>query len=98
MAPVALTFAVLDASAGSGPALAFDALTGLLAALCLSRLPLAAGAAAPPRPVRLLTGIREGWTAFHRLRWVWWGTLSFCVINLVQTGTWQILGPALTEQ
>lgn len=89
---------VLVMLTGSGPALAFDALTGLLATLCLSRLPLAAGAAAPTRPVPLLTGIREGWTEFRRLGWVWWGTLSFCVINLVQTGTWQILGPALTEE
>jgi hypothetical protein len=25
-------------------------------------------------------------------------TVAFCVVNLVRTGTWQILGPALTKQ
>ncbi|MER0479970.1 MFS transporter [Streptomyces sp. Edi2] len=88
---------VLVVVTGSGPAIAFDAFTYLLAAGCLARLPLTTGAATT-RPTPLLTSIREGWTEFRRIRWVWLGTLSFCAINLVQTGTWQILGPALTRQ
>ncbi|MEU5541499.1 MFS transporter [Streptomyces sioyaensis] len=82
---------------GSGPAIAFDALSYLLAAGCLARLSLA------PDPVRhrpagVLSDICDGWSEFRRIRWVWLGTLAFCVINLVQTGTWQILGPVLTRQ
>jgi len=82
---------------GSGPAIAFDALTYLLAAGCLVRLPLMTSAAAP-RPAMTLTDIRDGWTEFRRTPWVWVVTCSFCLVNLVQTGTWQILGPALTKQ
>ncbi|WP_460334949.1 MFS transporter [Actinoallomurus acanthiterrae] len=88
---------VLVVAAGSGPALAFDALTYVLAAGCLTRLP-STGAMPKAGSATLLADIRDGWTEFRRIRWVWMGTASFCVINLVQTGTWQILGPALTEQ
>ncbi len=88
---------VLVAAAGSGPAIAFDALTYLLAAGCLARLSLT-GSAAGPRTASLSADIRDGWTEFRRIPWVWMGTSSFCVINLVQTGTWQILGPALTRR
>ncbi|MFD0327722.1 hypothetical protein ACFQZC_04515 [Streptacidiphilus monticola] len=35
---------------------------------------------------------------FRGTPWVWPVTLAFAVVNLVQTGTWQILGPQLTEQ
>ena len=93
---------VLVVSVGSGPAIAFDAVTYLLAAGCLLRLPLADGPTAP-RPAKgraavMLTDIREGWTEFRRIRWVWVVCASFCLMNLVQTGTWQILGPQLTSQ
>lgn len=88
---------VLVVVTGSGLALAFDAATCLLAAGCLARLPLAT-CAATPRRGGLLSDIRDGWREFGRIRWVWLGALSFFVINLVQTGTWQILGPALTQK
>ncbi|KUN03553.1 MFS transporter [Streptomyces yokosukanensis] len=88
---------VIVVTTGSGTALALDALTYLLAALCLARLPLT-GTLPKPRSVTVWTDIRDGWSEFRRIRWVWIGTASFCVINLVQTGTWQILGPTLTKQ
>ncbi|MEV4442020.1 MFS transporter, partial [Streptomyces sp. NPDC049577] len=66
---------LLVVAAGGGPALAFDALTYLVAAGCLARLPLAAGT--PPRSASLLADIREGWAEFRRIRWVCAGTLSF---------------------
>ncbi|MYW67212.1 MFS transporter [Streptomyces sp. SID8379] len=82
---------------GSGPAIAVDALTYLLAAGCLLRLNSATSA-----PVRrsagLLKDIRDGWSQYRGISWVWRVSLAFCVINLVQTGTWQILGPSLTEE
>ncbi|RKT08299.1 putative MFS family arabinose efflux permease [Streptomyces sp. 3211.6] len=88
---------VLVVAVGSGPAIAFDALSYLLAAGCLVRLALPPSAPAE-RSAPLLTDIRAGWTEFRRIRWVWRVTLSFCLINLVQTGTWQVLGPSLTKQ
>ncbi|WP_329566829.1 MFS transporter [Kitasatospora sp. NBC_01266] len=98
---------VLVVAVGSGPAIACDALSYLLAAGCLARLALADGgplsgtAAFRPGTVRtavLYRDIREGWTEFRRIRWAWLGSWAFFVINLVQTGTWQILGPLLTQQ
>ncbi|MFC1442277.1 MFS transporter [Streptacidiphilus sp. N1-10] len=88
---------VLVVAFGGGPAIAFDALTFLLAALCLARLSLTDRMPAA-RGTGMLTSLREGWTEFRRIRWVWTVALSFCVINLVQVGTWQILGPSLTKQ
>jgi MFS family permease len=82
---------------GGGPAIAFDALTYLGAAGFLARMSPVAGTAAQ-RGAGLLADIRDGWTEFRRIPWVLVGTLSFCLMNLVQTGTWQILGPSLTEQ
>jgi len=55
-------------------------------------------AAAPVRRATLLADIGAGWSEFRRLPWVWVSTLSFGLMNLVQTGTWQILGPTLTKQ
>jgi MFS family permease len=88
---------VLVVAVGSGPAIAFDALTYLLAAGCLARLALADSVPADRR-TGMLRDIREGWTQFRRIRWVWMAASAFCVMNLVQTGTWQILGPELTRR
>ncbi|WP_433235013.1 MFS transporter [Streptosporangium sp. CA-135522] len=86
------------AAAGGGPAIAFDALTYLLAVGCLARLSLTAAPTSPRPSSRMLADIRDGWTEFRRIRWVWTVSLCFCVVNLVQVGTWQILGPVLTKQ
>jgi MFS family permease len=90
---------LLVVAVGGGPAIGFDALTYLLAAGCLTRLPVAAQTAVPlAHRGTLRRDIREGWAQFRGTRWVWSVTLSFCAMNLVQTGTWQILGPELTKQ
>ncbi|MEU5864270.1 hypothetical protein ABZ815_24060 [Nonomuraea sp. NPDC047529] len=81
---------------GGGHAIAFDALTYLLAAGCLARLSLTAAPASPASGI--LADIRDGWTEFRRIRWVWTVSVCFCVVNLVQVGTWQILGPVLTRR
>ncbi|MGW2158845.1 MFS transporter [Nonomuraea sp. NPDC001699] len=81
---------------GGGHAIAFDAVTYLLAAGCLARLSLTAAPASPASGI--LADIRDGWTEFRRIRWVWTVSVCFCVVNLVQVGTWQILGPVLTRR
>ncbi|WP_329129502.1 MFS transporter [Streptomyces sp. NBC_01476] len=90
--------ALLVVAVGGGPAIAFDALTYLLAAGCLTRMSPLARPAGAGRPPGLLTGIRYGWAEYRRIRWVRSVSLCFCVINLVQVGSWQILGPVLTRQ
>ncbi|MFJ4899934.1 MFS transporter [Streptomyces sp. NPDC088727] len=89
---------VLVVAVGSGPAIAFDAFTYLLAAGLLARLTFAGATDPPRRPTGLAADIRDGWTEFRAIRWVWIGTLAFCLVNLAQTGTWQILGPQLTRR
>jgi MFS family permease len=84
---------VLVAAAGGGWAIAVDALTFLIAAVCANRSgPLAP----PPQSARanLLADIRAGWGAFRRVRWIWVGSASVTVANCVQAGIWTVLGPA----
>jgi MFS family permease len=88
---------ILVAVTGGGPAIAFDAATYLFAALCLRQLSTTSRPAKAARS-GILTDIREGWGQFIGLRWVWTVSATFCVVNLVQTGTWQILGPELTKK
>lgn len=103
---------VLVVAAGGGPAVAFDAATYLFAAACLRTLSTTSRPSRPPKPScppedpnkehrepkpTILTDIREGWDQFIGFRWVWTVSATFCLMNLVQTGTWQILGPDLTK-
>ncbi|MFB7635190.1 MFS transporter [Streptomyces sp. NPDC056149] len=88
---------LLVAVVGSGPALAGDAVSYAVAAGCLLRLRAGEGRPAQ-RPRSVWSEILGGWREFRRIRWLGPPTLAFFVINLVQTGTWQVLGPALTER
>ncbi|WP_225730637.1 MULTISPECIES: MFS transporter [unclassified Nocardia] len=86
---------ILVATVGGGWAVAVDALTFVIAAVLLSRLPLRTSMAV--KTSGLVADLRDGWRAFRGIRWVWLTTLSFCLINLFATGVWQIVGPALTR-
>jgi len=83
---------VAVAAVGGGWAVAFDAATFLVAAICASRL----GPLAPPPAgsANLLADIRFGWAAFRRVRWIWVGSVSVTVANCFQAGIWTVLGPA----
>lgn len=85
---------VLVATAGSGPTIAVDAVSYLLAAVLLGRVRGGTPIAARTGPV--LSDIRRGWREFRSIRWVWAVTLSSAVMNFAQTGVWQVLGPPLT--
>jgi hypothetical protein len=83
------------AGAGGGWAVAVDAASYFVAALCLARLRL-------PAPVRragasMLRDLREGWAVFRSLSWVWAGSLALAGINLVQAGVWGVLGPVIAQ-
>jgi MFS family permease len=88
---------LLVVAVGGGWAIALDALSFVAAAGFLARLRLAAPTVSAHKG-HLLTDIRDGWREFRGIPWVWRVALSFCVINLVNTGPWQILGPALTKE
>lgn len=86
---------LLVVSAGAGWSIAIDAASFFLAAALLARLRLGA---VPPRERRHLgQDLREGWTVFRGLPWLAAGAVSFGVLNLVNVGPWNILGPALTR-
>ena len=99
---------VLVVAIGAGPAIALDAATYLFAAICLRLLSTTshptshpAGSSTKTRHTArsgILADIREGWSRFLGFRWVWTVSATFCLLNLVQTGTWQILGPDLTKR
>jgi MFS family permease len=89
---------LLVAGAGGGWAVALDAASFIAAAAFFVRLPVLPAAPAAARRPRLTADIREGWRAFRSIHWVSAMALSFCAINLVNVGPWQILGPDLTRQ
>lgn len=89
---------VLVVAIGSGPAIAFDAATYLFAAVCLRMLSLTSHSKKAKKEANILADIRDGWRQFLGFRWVWTVSATFCLMNMVQTGTWQILGPELTRK
>ena len=86
---------LLVVGAGGGWAIAIDAASYIAAALFFLRLP--AGSAMPAGRGRLLADIGQGWRQFWAIPWVWTMALCYCVLNLVNVGPWQILGPTLTR-
>jgi MFS family permease len=86
---------LLVVGVGGGWAIAIDALSYLAAAGFLARLP--ASTVAIPRG-HLLADIRDGWRQFVGTSWVWIVTLSCALINMVNIGAWQVLGPKLTSE
>lgn len=91
--------AVLVVTVGSGWAVAFDAVTWALAALCMARVKLPAAMAresiGSPSMVREL---REGWSTFTSMTWVWVVVLAFGFLNLIHAGAWFTLGPTIAKE
>jgi MFS family permease len=87
---------LIVAGFGGGWAIALDALSFVVAAGFFARLHQTARV--PALRAHVLADIRAGWKEFRSIPWVWSMTLSFCVINLVNVGPWQILGATLTKE
>ncbi|WP_239166826.1 MFS transporter [Actinoplanes italicus] len=87
---------LLTATAGGGWALAVDAGSYLLAAALFLRLP--AGSRAPAAAPALGRELLAGWRIFRSMRWVVLTSVSFAVINAVNVGPWNVLGPMLVSQ
>ena len=87
---------VLVVVVGPGWALAVDGATYLLATLILTRvtLPKPSG----ERGAGVVADLREGWTYFRTTTWLWVVVLAFSVLNAIQTGAVNTLGPVLAVQ
>jgi MFS family permease len=88
--------ALLVVGVGSGWALAVDAASWLVAALCISRVRLPATLDAV-RDAGLLRELREGWSVFTGHTWLWVVVVGFGVMNAIHAGAWFTLGPALAR-
>ena len=89
--------ALLVVTVGSGWALAFDALTWLVATALLMPVRI------PPRPPAeegssTWRDLREGWSLFVGTTWLWVVVLAFGVLNAIEAGAWLTLGPAVADR
>jgi len=86
---------VLVATAGSGWALAIDAATFAVSAGFLARLNV------PARTVReastFFEDLREGWSTFRAMTWVWAFVAGAAVGNMLW-GAWSVIGPVVAER
>ncbi|PRY35148.1 MFS transporter [Umezawaea tangerina] len=83
---------LLVVAAGGGWAIAVDALSFVLAGLCMARLDLPAKVA---RGQSLLRDMRDGWQEFRATTWVWSIVAVFSLANMVAVGVWAVLGPTI---
>jgi MFS family permease len=88
--------ALLVVTVGSGWALAVDALTWLLAAVLLTPVKVPARAPSAER-TSTLHELKEGWSFFVATTWLWVVVLAFAFLNMIHTGAWFTLGPAIAK-
>ena len=86
---------VLVAATSPGVAIAVDAATFAVSALCLVGLRLVERARRPA--AGFLTEMREGWDAFTAKRWVWAFVVYFAAGN-VMWAAWSALGPVVADR
>ena len=85
----------LVAGAGSGWAVAADAVSYAISAGFLSRLAVSRTEPLPPQ--RFLGDLRDGWQAFTERSWVWVTVTSLTVVNVFSTAFF-VLGPVVAER
>ncbi len=88
--------ALLVVTVGSGWALAVDALTWLVAAVLLMPMRIPARVRSTEK-TSTLHELREGWTLFRTTTWLWVVVLAFGFLNMIHTGAWFTLGPAVAK-
>jgi MFS family permease len=97
---------VIVVAAGSGEAIAVDAATFAVSALCLARMrPNAEPAAAIPgagavaeEGERFLAGLRDGWHEVRSRTWLMWGLIAMSVYHVFVLPAVFVLGPTLAER
>ncbi|WP_240322766.1 MFS transporter [Austwickia chelonae] len=86
---------LLVVTVGAGWALAFDALTWVMAAFCMLFVRVAP--AADRERSTMWRELRSGWTEFISLTWLWVIVLACGVLNAVHAGAWATLGPMVAK-
>jgi MFS family permease len=94
---------VLVVSAGSGEAIAFDAATFAVSALCLARMRLGPEPAGDEDAVftrhePFLAGLRRGWHEVRSRRWLTWGLTAMSVYHVFVLPSVFVLGPTLAAK
>jgi MFS family permease len=87
---------LLVAATSPGWAIAFDAVTYVLAALTIGAMHLPPGLRIEGSTV--LLELREGWRDFWSRTWLWAIVLQFGVVNAVENGAVQIFGPIVAKR
>jgi MFS family permease len=90
---------LLVTTAGSGEAIAVDAGTFVVSALCLARMrpPAAQDAALDVEPEPFLAGLRAGWREVRSRAWLSWGLVAISAYHVFVLPAVFVLGPALSE-
>lgn len=89
---------LLVVGVGPGWALAVDALTYLVAVLCLARVGLSRRDPNRSRAsASMVRELREGWSEFASRQWLWVVVLAFGLINVILSGVVGVLGPLVSK-
>jgi MFS family permease len=86
---------ILVAAVGSGWGVAIDAATFGASAALLAGLRLPAGVRAAGGNV--LRELRDGWREFASRTWLWVVVAGFAVLNAIEVGAWNTLGPVIAD-
>jgi MFS family permease len=81
---------------GSGWAIAFDAFTYLVAAVCMARLRIPAVERTADGG-SMVADLRMGWSEFRSRTWLWLIVAAAAVLVCVQVGVLSTLGPAIAK-
>ena len=87
---------LLVAAAGPGWAIAFDALTYLVAAAIL--LPMKVRAPERGADTSFIHELAEGWREFSSRTWIWIVVLGFAFANAAESAALNILGPVVAKE
>ncbi|HEY5294891.1 MAG TPA: MFS transporter [Gaiellaceae bacterium] len=87
---------ILVAATSPGWAIAIDAASYGLAALTIGAMQLPPGLRIEGSTV--LHELREGWHDFWSRTWLWAIVLQFAIVNAVETGALDVLGPAVAKK
>ncbi|MDQ3096407.1 MAG: MFS transporter [Actinomycetota bacterium] len=89
---------LLVVTVGSGWAVLIDAGTWLVAAAFMAKVKLPAAMARDPIEAPSMWGdLRDGWSAFTSLTWVWVVVVAFGFLNAIHAGAWFTLGPFIAK-
>jgi MFS family permease len=89
---------VIIAASGSGEAIAVDAGTFAVSALCLARLRPRAIAEEAAEPEPFLAGLRAGWHEVRSRAWLSWGLGAMSAYHVFVLPAVFVLGPTLAER